>query len=65
MKGPEAGEEVKAAAHALECLQAKVEEERSFLLSDDSRRTLVRIRKTGTTPLKYPRPGAKMAKNPL
>ena len=65
MKGPEAGEEVKAAAHALECLQAKVEEDCSFLLPDDSRRTLVRIRKTGTTPQKYPRPGAKMAKNPL
>ncbi len=65
MKGPDGGEEAKAAQHALLCLQGKLRRQVDFTLPDDSRRTLLVVEKTGHTPATYPRAGAKMAKNPL
>ena len=65
MKGPDGGEEAKAAQHALLCLQGKLRRQVDFTLPDDSRRTLLVVKKTGHTPATYPRAGAKMAKNPL
>ena len=63
MKGPDGGEEAKAAQHALLCLQGKLRRQVDFTLPDDSRRTLLVVEKTGHTPATYPRAGAKWQKS--
>ena len=50
MKGPDGGEEAKAAQHALLCLQGKLCRQVDFTLPDDSRRTLLVVKKTGHNP---------------
>ncbi len=65
MKGPEPEEEIKEAKKALSELCGKVIKVDKFTLPDGSGRSLVIIEKTSTTPAKYPRQSAKIAKSPL
>lgn len=65
MKGPEPLEEIKEAKRAIQELGGKLEEVKSFILPDSSKRSLVIIRKISTTPNKYPRQSAKISKSPL
>ena len=65
MKGPDPEEEIKEAKKAIFELGGKLEEVIKFNLPDESGRSLVIIKKTSTTPNKYPRQSAKIAKSPL
>lgn len=65
MKGPEPQEEIKEAKKALFELGGKVIDIKTFSLPDESGRSLVIIEKISTTPAKYPRQSAKIAKSPL
>jgi len=65
MKGPEPDEEIKEAKRALFELGGEVLEIKRFSLPDESGRSLVIIKKISTTPDKYPRQSAKIAKSPL
>lgn len=65
MKGPEPEDEIKEAKKALSELCSKVVMVDKFTLPDNSKRSLVIIEKTSTTPAKYPRQSAKIAKSPL
>ena len=65
-KGPDAGEELAEAAHAIELLGGTVEKVESVTLpSSDLRRTLVVIRKVSRTPAAYPRRPAAIQREPL
>ncbi len=65
MKGPSAAEEIKEAENALNKLNSKVEDIKEFALSDGSKRSIIIVKKLSQTATIYPRPSAKMAKNPL
>lgn len=65
LKSRSAAEELEASRKALSLLGGRLEEEKVFLLPDSSERRILLIRKISQTPPKYPRPSAKMAKNPL
>lgn len=65
MKSAKADEEIANAKNALEILGGKVEEVKSFTLSDAAERNLVIIRKVKPTPPKYPRVSAQIAKKQL
>jgi len=64
MKGPGLEEELAAAERALRILGGKLESVHSFTLADGSERNIAVIRKTKPTPPNYPRPAAKMKKQP-
>ena len=64
MKGPGLDEELVAAERALRILGGKLESTHSFTLPDGSERKIAVIRKTKPTPPNYPRPAAKMKKQP-
>lgn len=65
LKGYEVEQEWKEAKSAIYLLGGKTEEIRKFELPDGSKRSIVIIQKKTSTPAKYPRPAAKMAKYPL
>lgn len=65
MKGPDIETELDEAKNAIKILGGKVEKIESLTLPDDSRRTVIVVRKVSNTPAQYPRPSAKMAKKPL
>ena len=65
MKGPDPSEEIEQAKCALSELGGELSETVSFNLPDGSGRSLVIIKKTSTTPNKYPRQSAKISKTPL
>ena len=65
MKGPSPQQEIDEAKRAISELGGQLAEVKSFTLPDMSGRSLVIIQKTSTTPTKYPRQSAKIAKNPL
>ena len=65
MKGPNCEEEIKNSQKALQVLGGKIEKQINYSLPDGSGRTLLLIKKIAPTGAKYPRPSAKMAKNPL
>lgn len=65
LKGPGAREELEAANRAVRLLGARLAEVREDSLPDGSGRTLLFFEKCGPTPAKYPRHGAKIAKDPL
>ncbi len=65
MKGPEPQEEIKEAKKAIFELGGKYIETKEFKLPNLSGRSLVIIKKVSTTPNKYPRQSAKIAKSPL
>ena len=64
-KSGEIEEELKASQNALETLGGTLERTEAFTLPDESKRTLLFIRKTQETPDKYPRRSKKIEKDPL
>lgn len=65
MKSAGADEEIAAAKNALHLLGGKIERDEVFSLTSEMPRRLLFIKKISQTPPKYPRPSAKIAKNPL
>ena len=72
MKGPDAAQELQAAARAIAVLGGKVTDDRLLTLpveadytGEKAERRLILVDKIAPTPQKYPRPSAKMAKQPL
>ena len=65
MKSAKADEEIDEASKAISVLGGKIKEKKTFKLEDAGERTIILIEKSSTTPAKYPRPSAKMAKNPI
>lgn len=65
MKGAKAQEEIDAAKTAIKVLGGKIQEIKAFDLFDAGERTIINVKKISSTPPKYPRPSAKMAKNPI
>lgn len=65
MKGAKAQEEISQAKTALKVLGGEIQEIKSFELFDFGERNIIDIKKISPTPAKYPRPSAKMAKNPI
>lgn len=65
LKGPEMEQELTEAKTAIRLLGGKIKEVKSYTLLDGSGRTLVMIEKISQTPTKYPRPSAKIKKQPL
>ena len=65
MKSKKTDEEIAEAQDAIRLLGGKIERIASVELPSVGERTLVLIKKTSHTPAKYPRPSAKIAKQPL
>lgn len=65
MKAAESDEEIASAKKAIGILGGKIERDIVFSLTDDMPRRIVEIKKLSQTPTKYPRPSAKIAKNPI
>lgn len=65
MKGGEIDAELAESAKAIGLLSGRVEETKRFSLPDESRRSIILIKKISQNATKYPRPSAKIAKNPL
>ena len=65
LKGPEMEQELVEAKTAIRLLGGKIREVKTYTLPDGSGRTLVIIEKISQTPTKYPRPSAKIKKQPL
>ncbi len=65
LKGPDAGAECDAAAHAITVLGGRLSDVRACTLPDGSARRLVICQKISQTPTKYPRGGGQIAKKPL
>ena len=65
MKSAGADEEIAAAKNALHLLGGKIERDEVFSLTPEMPRRLLFIKKISQTQPKYPRPSAKIAKNPL
>lgn len=65
LKGPELEQELNEAKPAIRLLGGKIERVEEYELPDESGRTLVVIKKCSQTPTKFPRPSAKIKKQPL
>lgn len=65
MKSAKADEEIAEGKGAIKLLGGKIKEKKTFELADAGERTIILIEKISPTPGKYPRPSAKIAKNPL
>jgi len=65
MKAAKAEEEIAAAQKAIKTLGGTVAEKHTFELEDAGERNIILIKKISSTPAKFPRPSAKIAKNPL
>ena len=65
MKSEKTEEEVAAAANAIKTLGGELELIKDIELTDGATRKLVIIKKVASTPSKYPRPSAQIAKQPL
>ena len=65
MKAAKADEEISSAQKAIKTLGGTVFEKHTFELADAGERNIILIKKISSTPAKYPRPSAKIAKNPL
>lgn len=65
MKSESADKEINDAKKAVKLLGGKIEKDIIFNLSENMPRRIVLLRKISQTPTKYPRPSAKIAKNPL
>ena len=65
MKSAAADAEIDGAKHALRLLGGKIKEDKVFDLVENTPRRVLLIEKISQTPPKYPRPSAKIAKNPL
>lgn len=65
LKGPAAHDELSEAEKALTLLGGKVEATEEYVLSDNSSRTIITVRKVNHTPPQYPRHNSKIKKQPL
>jgi 16S rRNA (guanine527-N7)-methyltransferase len=65
MKSAKAEEEIAEGKNAIKLLGGNIKEKKTFEIDDAGERTIILIEKVSTTPPKYPRPSAKIAKNPL
>ena len=65
MKSATVGEELDEAKKAISILGGKVTQNILFDLVEEMPRRVILIKKISQTPAKYPRPSAKIAKNPL
>lgn len=65
MKSVRTDEEIAEAKNALRLLGGMIEHVETFTISNAGERTLILIKKISQTPPKYPRPLAKIAKQPL
>lgn len=65
MKSQKTEEEIAEAANAIHLLGGRIDTIHTFSLRDAGERTLILIKKVSQTPPKYPRPSAKIAKQPL
>ena len=65
MKGRECMDEIKDAENAISILGGDLSDVIGLELPDGSSRSIVIVDKTEKTPVKYPRRGVKIAKNPL
>ena len=65
MKSAKADEEIDEGKKAIAVLGGKIREKKTFELEEAGERTIILIEKFSSTPGKYPRPSAKIAKNPI
>lgn len=65
MKSATAEEEIAEGKNAIRILGGNIKEKKTFEIDEAGERTIILIEKVSTTPPKYPRPSAKIAKNPL
>lgn len=65
MKAAASDEEIASAKKAIGILGGNIENDIIFDLTDGMPRRIVKIKKLSQTPTKYPRPSAKIAKNPI
>lgn len=65
MKSAKADEEIEEGKKAVSVLGGKITEKKTFELEDAGERTVILIKKFSSTPARYPRPSAKIAKNPI
>ena len=65
MKSAKAQEEIAEGKKAIHVLGGQIIKQYTFDLMDCGERTIINIKKISPTPAKYPRPSAKIAKNPI
>ena len=65
MKGSYGENELEIAKNAIRLLGGRSDKIHKFILPDESIRTIITVSKIVSTPLKYPRRGIKISKNPL
>lgn len=65
MKGSEVEIELDEAKSAIKLLGGHVEAVHKYTISDDNKRAVIDIKKISQTSTKFPRPTAKIAKNPI
>ncbi len=65
MKSAKAQEEIADGKKAIHVLGGQIIKQDTFELLDCGERTIINVKKISSTPAKYPRPSAKIAKNPI
>ena len=65
MKSAKAQEEIAEGKKAIHVLGGQIIKQDTFDLLDCGERTIINVKKISSTPAKYPRPSAKIAKNPI
>ena len=65
MKSAKAQEEIAEGKKAIHVLGGQIIKQDTFELLDCGERTIINVKKISSTPAKYPRPSAKIAKNPI
>lgn len=65
MKSAKADEEIAEAKAAIKILGGEITQKKTFNLEHSGERNIILIKKASSTPAKYPRPSAKIAKFPL
>ena len=65
MKSAKAQEEIAEGKKAIHVLGGQIIRQDTFNLLDCGERTIINVKKISSTPAKYPRPSAKIAKNPI
>ena len=65
MKSAKTEEEIAEGKKAIHVLGGQITKVDSFELLDCGERTIINVKKISSTPAKYPRPSAKIAKNPI